>query len=51
MKILKAGKNMNFELPSGFTHPQYNIEMPPTDISDQHFGYLLVDEREIEIVV
>ena len=48
---VSSGKDSKLIMPNAFTHYEWNNEMPPTDPSNEHFGYLLIPSRSIEIIL
>lgn len=44
-----ASNDAIITIPNKFTHPNYNNPQPPVDPTNEHYGYLLVDSREIQI--
>jgi len=51
IKGKKAGKDFAITLQAAFMHHTYEDVQPPTDITNPHFGYLLVSLMEIETIV
>jgi len=47
----KDGKEMIFHVPAGYTHPSYQMEELPQNIKDQHYGYFLVEPRDIVMIL
>lgn len=41
--VQKAGVDKDFEMPHAYMHPEYHGLRPPTDVTDEHFGYLKID--------
>lgn len=38
-------------LVNGFTHYSWTDPNPPTDITNEHFGYLLIESRDMEVIL
>lgn len=51
IKASSAGKDALITLPNGFTHPEWKSLQLPKDFSHEHFGYLMVSFRDIEIIL
>lgn len=46
-----GGSGAAIVIPKNYTHYEYNQAAPPTDPENEHYGYLLVDSRDIEIIL
>ena len=52
LKVVATNKEgTNFNLPQSFTHPDWNHLMPPTDMENEHYGYLMVSYRDCRLVL
>jgi hypothetical protein len=50
LRPIKKGKDVDFDLPNGFTHHSYQHPVPPKSIKNKHYGYLLVSPHEIDAI-
>lgn len=51
LKATVQGDGVLFDLPSGFTHPEWDQLQFPTDFENEHFGYLKVSYRDIDLIL
>jgi hypothetical protein len=52
LKVMSTNKEGTmFDMPNGFTHPNWKRSQFPTDMSNQHYGYLMVSIRDIELIL
>ncbi len=47
----KDGKEIAFHLPTSFTHWSYQSDKIPQNMSDPHYGYFLIYDTEIDVIL
>jgi len=47
----KGGKEIEFRLPTSFTHWSYQSDKIPQNMSDPHYGYFLIYDTEIDVIL
>lgn len=47
----KGGEDAEIILPSGYAHPLWKDAMFPQKVTDRHYGYILVNPSEIEMIL
>lgn len=51
LKAVKGSKDMSFDLPNSFTHHTWGKVTPPESKKSPHYGYFLVPEHEIDMII
>lgn len=48
MNVIGTGANAKLQVEQGFVHPESQLHDIPTDVTNQHYGYALVQYHEVK---
>lgn len=51
MTVVGTAANANIIVDNGFVHPDSGLFQPPTDVTNPHYGYALVQYHEIKAIL